>query len=125
MIVETTCRIAIPSAPPNCADVLNTAPARACVLLGKTSVITISPMVKRALKLTGCRSWATKALPQYGQDGWMTAMSKGEPAQRMEVMVTIQNAGTRWTTNPITRFRSTPTTRLGRMRMDACRAERY
>lgn len=124
MIVEITCRTAIPRALPNCADVLKTAPARAWVLLGNTLVITISPTVKRALKLTGCSSCATKAFPQYGHEGWITAMSKGEPAQRTELMLTIQTAETRCTTAPITRFRSTPITRLGRIRMDACRAER-
>lgn len=51
-------------------------------------------------------------------------MSKGDPAQRREVTVAIQNAGTLCTNTPITRFRRTPTTRLGRMRMDASSADR-
>jgi hypothetical protein len=51
-------------------------------------------------------------------------MSKGDPAQRREVTVAIQNEGTLCTKTPMTRFRRTPTMRLGRMRTEASSAER-
>jgi hypothetical protein len=51
-------------------------------------------------------------------------MSKGDPAQRREVTVAIQNAGTLCTKTPMMRFSRTPTIRLGRMRMEAPSADR-
>lgn len=88
--VEITCNTAMLNALPNCAEVLNTAPANACVSSGNTFVMTINPTVKSASALIGCRSCATKAFAQYVWVGSMTAMRSGERAQKKEVMVTIQ-----------------------------------
>ena len=55
---EMTAMMAIPTEVPNWATVLNTAPARACVSTGKTSVIKMLETVKRTIKsFNGISFW--------------------------------------------------------------------
>ena len=67
---------------------------------------------------------AGKAQYQYGQAGSMTAMRRGEMAHSADATRTSHMAGMRWMKYPVAKLRMMPTMRLGRMRREACRAER-
>lgn len=75
-----TVMIVSPMLDPNCATVLKTAPARAWVVVGKTSETTRRPTVKSISQEIGRKIWAGKAANQYGQWTLMMAMRSGESA---------------------------------------------
>lgn len=77
---EMTVMIVSPMLDPNCATVLKTAPARAWVVVGKTSETTRRPTVKSISQEIGRKIWAGKAANQYGQWTLMMAMRSGESA---------------------------------------------
>ena len=70
---------------PNCAIVWKTAPASACVLSGKTDVITSADTVNSTSTDNGDSNIAQKAEYQNGQSGLINAISNGEIAQNNEV----------------------------------------
>ncbi len=54
-----SCVTLIPTAPPSCAHVLNTAPLNAFILCGKLSEMMSRPRVKSTSQLIGVKIWAT------------------------------------------------------------------
>lgn len=117
-LLAITALVASPTLLPICAIVLNTPPARACVLGGKTDVMTRFDTVNSASAPAGLKKTARNAHLQYIHSGWMIHMRRLATEVMHRPMVIAQFALTLCATKPMMMFESAPLTGAGRNLMD-------